>query len=292
MNVRVLILVMTGWGLITPPGASAQHSIDVQRLSAAGDHLRALASFERLPRRVVTDDARIAAARSAWALGLTDRAIAEFDEVLVSEEIAPVERARIHLSQGIVHFQEGRYQVALVHTEKASAGLAEPSPLRGKVWLLAAEAHARLQAFGRAHDLYLKALDEAAPEDKPDIHFLLGVAQRHLGKLDMARENFEKVPLRHERTPDAVRQLAEVSLETGDYSAAGFWLRRGREEYPDRFLDSWVDYALVRVAAHAGATEEVRELRTHAEAAYAPSDGWLTLLVAEAEAYEWRLLNK
>jgi hypothetical protein len=89
-----------------------------------------------------------------------------------------------------------------------------------------------------------------------------------------------------------VRSLGEIALETGDYAAAGFWLRRGREEYPDRFLDSWVDYALVRVAAHDGATDEVREIRTRAEAAYAPSDGWLTLLVAESEAYEWRLLKR
>jgi tetratricopeptide (TPR) repeat protein len=292
MNVRLLRLALTGWWLATPLTVLAQHSIDVQRLAASGEHLRALARFEQLPRRVITPEARIAAARSAWALGLADRAIAEFDDVVVSEDITPIERARIHLSQGIVHFQEGRYQVALVHTDKAATVLTDPSPLRAKVWLLAAEAHARLQAFGRAEEFYHKALIEAAAEDKPDVHFLLGAVQRHLGKLEAARANFEKVPLRHDRTAAAVRSLGEIALETGDYAAAGFWLRRGREEYPDRFLDSWVDYALVRVAAHDGATDEVREIRTRAEAAYAPSDGWLTLLVAESEAYEWRLLKR
>lgn len=289
---RYVPFLVSGLAVFAPISALSQHSIDVQRAAASGEHLAALATYDRLPRRVVTAEARVAAARSAWALGLPERALAEFDEALHTEGLPAVERARLHLSQGIIHFQEGRYHVALIHAEKASAELSEPSPLRAKVRLLAAESHARLNAFGRAEEFYLSAIAEAAPEDKADIHFMLGECQRPLGKLEAARENFEKVPLRHERTPAAVRHLAEIALETGRFDSAGFWLRRGREEYADRFLDSWTDYALVRVAAHEGASAELREIRARAETTYPPSDGWLTLLVAEAEAYEWRRMNK
>ena len=66
----------------------------------------------------------------------------------------------------------------------------------------------RLSAYGEAEGKYINALREAPSEEKAEVHFLLGECQRPLGKLDAARENFEKVPLHHERTPEAIRALA------------------------------------------------------------------------------------
>ena len=207
-------------------------------------------------------------------------------------KIDPVEQARLHLSVGIIHFQEGRYQIAAMKAERVVELLKTPGPLRSKANFLWAESLSRLGSLGQAAERYEAALLEAPTEDRPDIHFAFGVCARSLGMSDRAQGHFEKVPLQHERTAMAIRNLAELALEAKSYANAGVWLARGRADYPDRFLDSWTDYALVRVAIHGGDLEEVRELRAQAQTKYPPSDGWLTLLNAEAEAYEWKVLGR
>jgi tetratricopeptide (TPR) repeat protein len=269
--------------------AHGQHPMEVQRHSADAEHLAALVTYDRLPRRVVSSASRVAAGRSAWALSLPERALEDFERAALDPELDPIEHARIHLSAGIVHFQEGRYQIAVVKAEKATELIATPGPLRSKAWFLWAESLQRLGSLGVAAERYGQALAEAAPEDRPEIHYALGLCERRLGKFEAAREHFEKVPLRHERTPMAIRQLAEVSLEMKNYPSVTFWLARGRTEYPEQFIDSWVDYALVRAAISRGALDEVRELRTEATGKYPPADGWLTLLNAAAESFEWHV---
>lgn len=292
MRWRFLSLSLTGAVVAAPTIVGAQHSMDVQRRSADTEHLAALVAYERTPRRTLSSEARIAAGRSAWALSLSDRALEEFERVASDSALDPVEQARLHLSAGIIHFQEGRYQVASVKAERAVALLSTAGPLRSKANFLWAESLYRLGSLGPAAEKYGVALSEAAPEDQPDIHFALGTCARGLGTYEVAREHFEKVPLRHERTPEAIRNLAEIALDMKNFTNAGFWLARGRSDYPDQFLDSWTDYALVRVAIQSGKLNEVRELRAQAQGKYPPSDGWLTLLNAEAEAYEWQVLRR
>ncbi len=292
MRWRFLSLSLAGAVVAVPSVAGAQHSIEVQRRSADADHLAALVSYEQTPKRTRSTEARIAAGRSAWALSMPERALEEFERVLADGKIDPVEQARLHLSVGIIHFQEGRYQIAAMKAERVVELLKTPGPLRSKANFLWAESLSRLGSLGQAAERYEAALLEAPTEDRPDIHFAFGVCARSLGMSDRAQGHFEKVPLQHERTAMAIRNLAELALEAKSYANAGVWLARGRADYPDRFLDSWTDYALVRVAIHGGDLEEVRELRAQAQTKYPPSDGWLTLLNAEAEAYEWKVLGR
>lgn len=268
--------------------AQAQHSIDVQRLAAAGDHFEALTTFDELPRRRRTTAARIAAARSAWALGLADRALNEYGRALQDHAISDRQQAQILLSRGIIEFQEGRYQVAILQAEKVIELLPEGSTLRANAWLLWGESLVRLSSYGAAEQKYLEALQEASTALLPDIHYLLGECRIRLGKLEDARENFEHVPLEHARTAEAIRRLAELALKGEEYEHAAFWLEKGRSEHPDSFLDSWVDYALVRVAIAQNDRKRVRELRSAASKKYPPSDYWFTLLDAAAEQHEWR----
>ena len=94
-------------------------------------------------------------------------------------------------------------------------------------------------------------------------------------------------PLSHERASSAVRYLAGIALDQKNFKDAGFWLARGQEEYGERFLDSWVDYALTQVAINEKNSDKVRTIRTAAAAKYPPSDPWVTMLNAAAEAFEW-----
>lgn len=276
--------------------AFGQHPIDVQRQTASGDYFVALTTYERMPKRIATVESTIAAARSAWALGLHARALEEFDKALRSEALSQAEKARIFLSKGIIEFQDGKFQVAALHAGRATSLIDDldeevPSPLRAKALLLWGDSLARQGLHGDAEPLYIRALDEAAPEDLAQIHYSLGMCRKNLGKYEAARANFESVPLQHELTPAAMRQLSMLALDNGHANAASFWLTKGRADYPDSFLDSWVDYALVRVAIDRNDRKTVRELRSAAAKKYPPSDQWLTLLQAAAEEYEWSLVS-
>lgn len=273
---------------LLPASVAAQHPIDIQRKAAGGDYYGALADFDKMPERRVTVEARLAAARSAWGLGLPSRAISEFDSVLREENIDAQERAKAYLSHGIIEYQEGRYQVSNLYVEKVIDILRDAGPLRAKAWLLWGENLYQLQAFGAAEQKYMHALEESPAEEQPEVYYRLGLCRMKLGKPDEAQKSFQNVPVRHERSASSIRSLAELALEEKDFETAQHWLSLGRKEFPDQFLDSWVDYALVQVAVAAKDGKRVRSIRAEASNKYPPSDPWLTLLDSAAEAYEWK----
>lgn len=276
--------------------AQAQNPIDVEKLSAQGDHYQAMVAWERMPKRRATLDATAAMAKSAWGLGLNELAMATYDRMLElgmqAGKLDAVSRARVYLAQGILQYQEENYQAALRYAERMVGGLPQPSPLRGQGWYLWGETLVRLGKLSLAREKFEKALEEAQTLDQGEVHFALAQCSQRLGKYDQAQEHFEAIPLAHSRGGDAMRGLAQVALERGEYAQAIFWLTRGRSDHPDQFLDSWVDYAMVQAAIGQKDVEVVRQTRAAALAKYAPSDAWLILLESAAEAYEQELLQQ
>jgi tetratricopeptide (TPR) repeat protein len=270
--------------------ASAQHPIDLQRASAAGDHFKALVFAEQMPRRIATIESSLALARSAWALGLNSRALDEFDRVLRTAQLDSVEKARIHLTKAILEYQEGHYQVASLHAERVInelEGIDTEPTLNSKARFVWGEALTRQNAYGPAELQYLQALEGAAAAELPQIHLSLASVELKLGKFEKAKEHFEQIPVDHELTPRAIRGLAEVSVELKRPDAVQFWLTKARKEYPDSFLDSWVDYALMCAAIDRNQIAEVSELRTQVANRLPPSDPWVVLLNAAAEGFVW-----
>lgn len=283
----VALLCVVILTVLTSFPVSADYPIDVQRAAADGDYYTAMLSYERMPKRLATTPAILSAAQSAWALSLPKIAIENYEKALRDPQLSDIERARIELTRGVIELQEGNPQVAILFAERASEKLKESSSLRSKVWLLWAEALMRLESVGAAEEKYKNAQIEAAPEDRGEINFLLAQCQLNLGHQSDAIMNFAKVPLNSQRTPEAMRSLALLSLETNDFTQASFWLETGRVKFPERFLDSWVDYALVTIAIRANDIQKVDELRKAAVAKYPPSDPWLTLLEAKVEGLLW-----
>ncbi|MCB0318484.1 MAG: tetratricopeptide repeat protein [Bdellovibrionales bacterium] len=281
-KIKIMLLM-----LLFPITSIAQHPVEIQKKTAEGDHYRALVDFEKLPKRRRTVDARLAAAKSAWALGLVDRAAKEYDSLLRENQLSGDEVAKILISRGIIELQENRPEVAIVYADKAVKKLAQASPLRSRAWMLWGEALYDSKAYGSACQKYTKALDEALPPEKPEIEFSIGKCERQLGKYKEAINHFQRIPIYHQKTPEAVKNLAHVSLELKEYDQAAFWLAKGKQEFPSSFLDSWVDYALMQIAIHQNDSEQVKNLREQAKEKYPPSDAWFALLEAAAEAYEW-----
>jgi len=285
----VYVIVAAGLALLTTaPNVHAEHPIDVQRLTAKGEHLKALSTYDALPDRKKTTYSTIAAARSAWALGLNKRAIEGFDRALQDEALEKVDRGRVLLSRGIIEYQEARYATAALYADRASQELLEPTILRAKVWLLWGQALQKMNAAAQAEEKLVKALEEASDEDLSEVHYTFGLVEQALGKNKEAREHFEKIPLEHEKTPLAMRNLATIALQDKRYSDALFWLEKGRKDFRDSFLDSWVDYTQLQAAIGMDDVEKVRSIREEASKQYPPSDKWFALLEAAAEGYEWK----
>lgn len=270
----------------------AQNSASVEQLSARSEHMQALAAFDRLPKRQRTLAGTLAAARSAWAIGLNDRAIAEYDHALQFEELVGSERARAIFARGVVDLQEQRPQIARTYAERALALLDEASPLRARILALRAQAELAQHDIAAADTDLSQAIDEAANEDIPEYHFLRAECRIQLGKRDDARIDLEAIPLEHPRTADAVRKLAQIALDSGQFEEAQFWLRKGRKDFPEKFADSWVDYGLVRAALGNSDQTAARSAREDARKRLAPSDPWLNLLEAESEASAWQERNQ
>jgi tetratricopeptide (TPR) repeat protein len=285
----VLLKVALGFllGCLSSVIAFAEHPIDVQRLTAEGDHFKALVLYELLPDRRLGDDTHIAAAKSAWALGLTRQAADLFDSVLRRTTIDDDERARITLSRGILEYQEARYQEAALFAEKAAALLPEKAPLRGRAMLLWGQSLLKAQAYATAEEKLLRALGEVLPSDRPDVALALGTAQIKLGKLTDAERSLKTIPASHAYASEAIRMLASIALQTKQNERARFWIEKGKTAYADAFLDSWADFGLVKVAIEADDLAQARRVVDKASQRFPPSDTWLILMQAALEQAEW-----
>jgi tetratricopeptide (TPR) repeat protein len=277
-------ILVVGW--MHPAGA--QHSSEVQKLSAEGEHMKALAMYELLPNKKVVTEARIAAAKSAWALGLNRQAADGFDAILRDPTIAPDIRTRLVLSRGVIEYQEERYQEASLYAEKAIGYMQESAPLRGRAYLLWGQSLLRTAAYSSALEKFQKALVDVSAQDKPEAHFALGLVELKLGRYTESQKDLEAIPMDHVRTPVAVRMLAALALETHQYDRATFWIEKGQADHPETFVDSWGDYGLVQAAIAKGNLEDARRVVDRAQKQFAPSDSWLVLMQASLEMAEWK----
>lgn len=266
----------------------AEHPIDVQKLSAEGDHFKALTMYELLPDRRLGEDTHIAAAKSAWALGLTRQAADLFDGILRGTSIDVDERARITLSRGIIEYQEERYQEAALFAEKAASSLPEKSPLRGRAMLLWGQSLYKAKAYASAEEKLLRALGDISPTDRADVALALGTVQIKLGKLTDAERALKMIPTDHSYAPEAIRLLAVIALQSNQNDRARFWIERGKTNYSDAFLDSWAEFGLVKIALEADDIGQARGIVDRAQKRFPPSDNWLILMQAALEQAEWK----
>jgi tetratricopeptide (TPR) repeat protein len=247
-----------------------------------------MATFSELPERKVTTAATVAMGNSAWALGLNTRAAQAFDRALRDPALGAETRARLLFSRGLIEFQNKNSQIASLFAERSFAELSSPSPLRAQVLALWGESLMQQNDLGRACEKLGQASREGGELQLPDIFFSLGSCQKKMGALEEAKDSYEHIPLDHEKAPSAIRALAALALDLKRYPQGEFWLMKGRELFPQQFLDGWVDYAHMTILTEQDRASDVRELLAQASERYPQSDGWFQLLRARAEIYLWK----
>jgi tetratricopeptide (TPR) repeat protein len=273
--------------------AYAQHSSEVQRFAMNAEYFKALATYQRMAKRTVTVPAAIAAAKSAWALGLPQFAEQEFQKVLHAQEenseLSAIERAKIHLVQGVMQLQEEHPEVAVVYAQKGMELLTEASPLRSQLLGLWGESLAAMQRYPEASHYYQSARDEAVTIDQPDFAFSAAECHLAVGRYNEARELLETIPVFHDHGVEALRLITRIALETKQYDDVIAWVKKGRELFPDAFADAWSYYALTIAGIETENRDLVESANAEAMKHLPPSDMWLTLLNAAAEIYRWKI---
>lgn len=289
MKKLVTQILFGGIAMMLGCAAFAEHPIEVERLNAEGRHLQALVVFEKIPARVRTAQTLIAAGKSAWALGLTKEAASYFDEALQFPEqtISSEDKARVNLMRGVIEFQEHKLDSAKLYADESLKTAADIQGLSNAVHLLLGDVLYAKNDFKGAQEHYERALINVTPSEKGEIEFRLGSAlagQRHY---DAAIEAFQRVSVDSGRAPEAIREIAKLEYDSGKFEEVKFWLTKGRADYPDKFLDSWVDYLLVESALKSNNIADADEIAVRARATFPPSEGWMVLLEGTLEKAKW-----
>jgi tetratricopeptide (TPR) repeat protein len=291
MNIisRLLLLTSVLIRCCSAYSLHAEEAITVQVLASRGEYYPALVTFDKLPKRKITVESKIAAARSAWALNLHERAAGLFEQALESPSLTATDKGRIYLSRGIIELQQEHYQMASLLGKKALEHVTEVGPLRAKMLLLIGQAQYHLKNYGETYAVLSDASNQSDGDDEGEVQFLLGESAYSLNRISEAEDHFKAVPYGHERTAETFRKLAELNLQQNKPDKVKFWIEKGQKDFPEQFIDSWTQYALIESSIQLNDIETMRSIRMQANQKYSASDFWLGLINAATEHKEWQL---
>ncbi len=260
--------------------AHAEESVADQ--TSRGDHYGALKQvFEADENLKLTD--LISAAKSAWALGLSDVSRDYWRRSLAHHELTGTERYRALLAQAILEFQESRYDAARKIAEKA-AGELESSDIRSQFWLVIADSLKEQDAFSLAQQYYRRAVSEATGTRKTEARFLLAECQHHLGLFTAARKNFVLTETGTPYTEKSLRYLIEIDLSQQNYDGIVTWVNAGREQVPESFNDQWVSYAYIVALINLNKSELAKKELAGFKIRHSADSSWYALAEAAVES--------
>ena len=288
MKIKRFFTIATVLNLICVSNSLAEHPINVQKNAINKEYYKAMVSFERLPRQKLNKEVLLSAAQSAWALSLPDTAIELFDKILDDKNISNKEKAKIYLYKGIIDFQEGKYSISQIFAKKALSFSNDISEsLKSAALKLLGDSYFKLKLYGEAKREYMEALKYADNNQQPSIYLQKGIAEFYLGSFDEAQKDLQKVSMDNEDAPLAIKLLMKILLEKKDYQKLKKWIEVLNIEFPDEFIDSWIDYAKVKVAISEDNKREALKVLEFAKDKYPESDSWINLARASLETYLW-----
>jgi tetratricopeptide (TPR) repeat protein len=254
----------------------------ISELSRKGNHFAAISKLIENDTNLNLAD-QLAAANSAWALGLVHRARALWDVALANKDFQDDERYRATLARSIVELQESNFEEARAIAERAAAALPE-SELRGQFWLVIAEALKEQKAFSLAEEYYSKAIRDGDKSLQNEARFLLGECQLKLGRMSDSRYSFASVESGTQYTEQALKRLVEIDLSQKNFEGVLTWIAEGRDSYPSDFRDGWTSYSRITALSELGREEDARaELQAY-KVRRSEKDSWYPLAEAAVEA--------
>ena len=260
----------------------AEGLLSIRQLSTAGRHLEAVR--EASSRSDLTLSDRLAAAKSAWALGLIDKARLFWDDSLADPRFRGADRSRELLGRAILELQEGNYTEANTHAERATR-LLPPSELRAQLWILIGESLTAQGAIRQGMEYFERAAKEAGGRTRSDALFQLGESEFRSGLLDKARYRYVEVDESSPQGEDALKRLAEIDFMQRNFSGVLTWIKEGRDRFPERFGESWVYYAAISASLALGQEESAAEELDRFGVKYTERDPWYALAAAAYEAH-------
>ena len=288
MKIKRFFTIAAVLNLICVSNSLAEHPINVQKNAINKEYYKAMVSFERLPRQKLNKEVLLSAAQSAWALSLPDTAIELFDKILDDKNISNKEKAKIYLYKGIIDFQEGKYSISQIFAKKALSFSNDISEsLKSAALKLLGDSYFKLKLYGEAKREYIEALKYADNNQQPSIYLQKGMAEFYLGSFDEAQKDLQKISMDNEDAPLAIKLLMKILLEKKDYQKLKKWIEVLNIEFPDEFIDSWIDYAKVKVAISEDNKREALKVLEFAKDKYPESDSWINLAGASLETYLW-----
>ena len=288
MKIKRFFTIATLLNLIFVSNSLAEHPINVQKNAINKEYYKAMVSFEKLPRQKLNKDVLLSAAQSAWALSLPNEAIELFDKILDDPNTSNKEKAKIYIYKGIIDFQEGKYSTSQIFAKKALSFKENISEsLKSAALKLLGDSYFKLKLFGEAKKEYVKALKCADNNQKPSIYLQKGMSEFYLGSFDDAQKDLQKVSMDNEDAPLAIKLLMKILLEKKDYQKLKKWIEVSNTEFPNEFIDSWIEYAKVKIAISENNKREALKILESAKEKYPESDSWINLARASLETYLW-----
>ncbi|MCB0360023.1 MAG: hypothetical protein KDD44_10315 [Bdellovibrionales bacterium] len=254
----------------------------VVELARRGEHFQALSRYTELSEQERSVADGLAAARSAWSLGLVGRARDIWDDVFAIEDFRGVERARALLARAILEHQEQQHEPARAFAERGAA-LLEPSDLRAQFWLLIAESLRSENVLSRAEGYYERAAAEGTGQTKAEALYFLGEVQKGLGRLQEARQTFTSLPLASAFTARALKRLIEIDHTERDYDGVLTWIQEGLSTYPTSFDEPWVQYTRIKALLALGRYADAQVAQKEFGVKFSEKDRWYLLATAMVE---------
>lgn len=265
-----------------PAAASAENgSVPVRQLTASGLHFEAVLEAES--REQLSLEEELSAARSAWALGLSDVARKYWDQALANDSFQGQERTKELLARAILELQEGNLEEARALAEK-TASTVNSSELRAQFWLLIGESLRLQGANSQSESYYQRAVSESASETKSEANYLLGECLLKLGRMSDARYAFTGVESKGRFAVAAIKRLIEIDISQKSYEGVLTWVREGRENYPSEFEDPWVSYANTVALIEVGRTDDASKELDRMKTRHSDSEPWFQVAAASYEA--------
>lgn len=248
----------------------------LEALNQRGNHFEVMTLARKQDKGLLSLSEQLAAARSAWALGLVDEARDYWTLALADEELTGAERYRTMLASAILELQEKNFDKAREISERATIE-SDASDVRSQFWLVIADSLKAQKALGAAQEYYARAVEEAADTRKAEARYLLAECQYLTGQKQKARTNFVLIETSSAYSSLALNRLAEIDLELENYKGVITWIEAGRRRASSEFRGAWQSYAYARALVAEGKLKEAEQEVDQLKARVSEQDPWYQL---------------